>query len=313
MQKEISTHRLEDRIVVMVSDNASKDETPSIVSGFAGSFRHFVSYRQDENMGFDGNCRFLYAHADTQYVWFMADDDMPLEGSLSRIVDVVGTLGPDVLLFSFIQPPGTRIRQFDYPEPVRSIEDPVEAIVHVLRYPKVSIFVLRKVDFSDAERQELDKNLGGGWYYLSLAFSVLESSHHLRLAAISEPLAACDEDYTTIAWVPTPFLNLDKPLQHPYVLKHRPELEKRFPHLIRFFSEEGYYNAILCSFAAKSGSLTPECAEDYDEFIKALDFRAVKLLKRPRSLLQFIALKCRIAGLWPYIRPAVRRVRTLFI
>jgi glycosyltransferase involved in cell wall biosynthesis len=313
LQKEIIAHRLEERIVVIVSDNASKDETPSTASGFAGSFRHFVSYRQDENIGFDGNCRFLYAHADTRYVWFMADDDMPLAGALPRVVDVVETLGPDVLLFSFIQPPGSEVRQFDYSEPVRVVTDPVDAIDHVLRYTKISIYVLRKINFNPMQWKELNSNVGGGWFYISLAFSVLEASENILLAVISEPLAACDEDYSTIAWVPTPFLNLDQPVKHSFVLKHRMEIIRRYPKLLKFYNHsEGYYNAILCSFAAKSGSLLPEHVEEYDKFIKELDWRLMILLRRPRSLIQFIALKLRIANYWPHIRLVTRRLKESF-
>lgn len=314
IKDEVEAYQLGNLVNVYVSDNASTDDTEKLAREFRGNRLDVHYFRQSENVGFDRNLRFLYQKAESEYVWFMADDDLPLKGAIANIARTIETHDPDVLLFSFIQPPGSKNRQFDYSDPIHIVTDPVDAIEHVLRYTKLSIFVLRNIAFSEIQWQELDRNIGGWWYYLSLAFSVLESSRHLCLVVLSDPLAACDEDYTTIAWDPTPFLNLDKPVQHPFVMKHRPEVMKRFPDLLRFFDEDGYYNAILCSFAAKSGSITPEStADDYDEFIKALDFRAVKLLKRPRSLLQFIALKCRIAGLWPHIRPAVRRVKTLLL
>lgn len=303
---EILTSQLQDRVAVIVSDNASTDTTPAAVSGFLNSNINIKYYRQPENLGFDGNIKFLYTKAETSYVWFMADDDLPLKSAIAKVVKTLEMYNPDVLLFSFIQPPGSAVKQFDYPEPVRLVSAPISVIEHVLRYTKISIFVTRKISFNSSQWQALDENLGDGWYYISLAFSVIEASPKLQLAIISEPLATCDEDYFTITTSPEGLLRMDRAVHHPFVLKY-------IPGLLKFYKDKGYYTAIQFAFAVKCGSLLAEYTEEYDKFIKDLECRICTLLRRPRSLLQFIALKLHIARLWPRIRPVVRWIQPLSV
>lgn len=295
IESEISNLDIKTQIQLLVSDNASTDDTHKILSEYSTAQCKFNHFCQTQNMGFDGNIRFLYDNAQTDYVWYIADDDIPLPGSISTIYQILQDKNPDVLLFSFIQPPESTVRQFDYPEPIYLVRDPVVAIAHVLRYGKLSIFVMRKINFHNYQWRTLDENIGSGWYYISLAFSVLEASQDLLLAIVSEPLATCDEDYTSISYTPFPLLNMDKMVQHTFVMKHQSNLPK-------LYEFEGYCQAIQFAFAAKVGSLSPEYPEEYDKFIKELECKISILLKRPRSLFQFIALKLCITSLWPKIR-----------
>ena len=296
VRDEIVVSHLQERVCVVVSDNASADSTPCIVSQFANCGFGLTYHRQPDNLGFDGNLRFLYTHSNSRHVWFLADDDVPLPGAVSRIVAALQRHDPDVLLFSFVQPPGCTTRQFDYPEPLRLVVDPVTSIECVLRCTKVSIYVLRRPAFHDAEWRQLDGTLGDGWYYISLALAVLARSTDLRVALISEPLAGCDNDFRTLAYVPSMFLRLHHSLEHPFVLRH-------CPGLVKSYYERGYYEAIQFCFAAKTNRLRPEDPGDYDRFIKGLPFRGGVLVRRPRSLLQFMALKLGISGLWLRMKP----------
>ena len=304
IQEEIAASNLEKEVCVLVSDNASTDQTPEVAREFMKADFDVAYNRHPVNVELDGNLRSLYTLATTPYIWFMADDDLPLKGAIRKLVDALREYSPDVLLSSFNQPPGSTVRQFNYPEPVRLVSDPVSAIEHIFRYTKVSIFVLRKVDFDDSQWRVLDGNLGDGWYYISLALSVLEASASLRLAAVSEPLATCDDDYIVIAYTPTPLLYMEKAAHHPFILHHS-------PNLVKFYHDYGYYQAIQFSFAAKSGGLLPAHPQEYDEFIANLDWRILALLRHPRSLFQFAALKLHIASLWSDARPFVRWIRQI--
>ena len=302
IKDEIFSSWLQDQVAVIVSNNASTDKTHSAVSEFLNYGLNLKYYRQPENLGFDGNLRFLYMQAVTEYVWFMADDDLPLKGAIAKIVNAIETNDPDVLLFSFIQPPGSTAKTFDFPETIRLITEAVQAIESVLHYRKVSIYVLRKILFGERQWRVLDENLGDGWYFIPLAFSTLEVSRNLRLAIISEPLATCDEDFLRLPWTPEMFLRMDKMVQHPFVLKKCPNLSK-------LYWERGYLSAIQFSFAAKVGSVFPESPDEYDKFIKRLEWRIPVLLKAPRSFLQLIVLKLKVAWLWPKIKCIAKKIR----
>lgn len=302
IKEEIFSSRLQNQVAVIVSNNASTDKTHSAVSEFLNCGINLEYYRQTENLGFDGNLRFLYMQASTEYVWFMADDDLPLKGAISKVVKTLETYNPDVLLFSFIQPPGSTAKTFDFPETVRLITKPITAIESVIKYPKLSIYVLRKINFDELEQLKLNETVGDGWYFIPLAFSVLGASSNLKLAIISEPLATCDENFFRIAGVPEAFLCMDKMVRHSFVLVHIPNLPK-------LYCERGYYIAIQFAFAAKVGAHLPESPEEYDKFIKRLEWRIPVLLKAPRFFLQLIALKLQIAWLWPKIKYIVKKVK----
>lgn len=302
LQEEILRCHLYDRVIVAVSDNCSTDQTESVVASFDGSSMNIKYYRQPRNVGFDRNIRFLYEHAGASYTWFIADDDFPFPGALAKIVGVVESHDPDVMLFSFVQPPGSTVKQFDYPEAVWMITAPVSAIHHIVRYPKLSIFVIRVIWFDEQHRTVLGKFLDAGWFFISLAFSVLQYSKRLKLAIISEALASCDEDYNIIAYTPAALLRLETMMEHPYVLSNQSMVD--FP-----WRDYGYCAAIQFAFAVKSGGLQAQNPHEYDKFIKNMKSRSMVLLKNRRSLLQFLALKFGLAGQWPKIKPLVRWMR----
>ena len=300
IREEILSSRLQDQVAFIVSNNASTDETDSVVSEYLTCGLNLEYHSQQENLGFDGNCKFLYMQASTKYVWFMADDDFPLKGAIAKVVETLEMYDPDVLLFSFNQPPGSTLRQFDYPEDVKLITDPVSTIEHVLRYTKVSIFIIRKIGFDSFQWLVLDRDLGNGWTYISLAFSVLETSSNQKIAIVSDFLATCDDDYSVIMTDPYNVLNMRKAVDHPFVRKHNPSL-------LELYEDKGYYAAIQYAFSVRTGSLVPEKPNEYDEFINDLDCRICVLFRCPRSMLQFMALKLRLTWLWPVIRPLFRR------
>ena len=288
LQDEIVTSCLQEQIDVLISDNASIDDTSSIAYEFTDSNFSLEYYRQPENLGFDGNLRFLYTQSRTKFVWFLADDDIPLPGSLSRIVRTLEENQLDILLFGFLQPSDRRDRVFNFPQPLHIVDNPAEAIELVLRYGKVSIYVLRKVVFSASELTVLDEFFGDEFYFLSLAFSVLETSPDLSLGIISEPLAKCDEDWMILNSLPMPgMLNEVHVIEHPFVKKHCPDLSDSF-------RNEMYYTTINFSYLIKTGFLIIPDTVENDRFIHNLEWKIFLLLKRPRVLFEFFALKSRI-------------------
>jgi glycosyltransferase involved in cell wall biosynthesis len=283
LRDEIIKNQLSNKVLISISDNSENYLTRDAYMNFDRSQILSKYHKQEMNIGFDRNLVFLYNQCETPFNWFISDDDYPLEGSLSKIVSGILSNNPDVLLFSFIQPPGSKARHFNYKSDIHVINNDKLAIEAVLSLPKLSIYVMRKINLSNNQHEIIVKSLGQGWIFLTLAICVLENSLIPKVAIISEPLATADEDYTHI-WVPTPFLHEHKIAQHPYIVKKLPNLEKQM-------KIQGYLNCISFSWALKKGVLTLDDDKGLDVFIKNLEWRFPILFRHPKTLIQFLLMK----------------------
>src|SRR6202140_4224722 len=76
----------ERRVELIISDNASVDETPSVVQEFADRGLRFRYFRNPENIGPDANFLHCFEQARGKYVWLFSDDDLIVPGGLAKIL-----------------------------------------------------------------------------------------------------------------------------------------------------------------------------------------------------------------------------------
>jgi abequosyltransferase len=76
----------EPRVELIISDNASPDETPSVVQGFVDRGLPVRYIRNAEDIGPDANFLQCFEQARGKYVWIFSDDDLILPGALSKIL-----------------------------------------------------------------------------------------------------------------------------------------------------------------------------------------------------------------------------------
>ena len=69
---------------LVVSDNASTDETPDVVASFDDPRLEYV--RQPENLGLLGNHNWFLERVDTDYALILPDDDLVYPDLLERTV-----------------------------------------------------------------------------------------------------------------------------------------------------------------------------------------------------------------------------------
>jgi abequosyltransferase len=79
----------EDRVELVVSDNCSTDSTGEVVKRYIDKGYPVIYRRNPENIGSDNNFIKCFKEAMGKYVLLMGDDDILLEGSLSRILNVL--------------------------------------------------------------------------------------------------------------------------------------------------------------------------------------------------------------------------------
>jgi abequosyltransferase len=76
----------ESRIELIISDNASPDETPSVVQDFVARGLPVRYIRNTQNIGPDANFLQCFEQARGKYVWLFSDDDLIIPGALRKIL-----------------------------------------------------------------------------------------------------------------------------------------------------------------------------------------------------------------------------------
>jgi glycosyltransferase involved in cell wall biosynthesis len=78
---------VQNNVEILVSDNASSDDTRQVMQEFGNSIR---SYRQESDLGMVGNWNFLMRNAQGEFIKLMGDDDALLQGSLNKELRAIG-------------------------------------------------------------------------------------------------------------------------------------------------------------------------------------------------------------------------------
>lgn len=78
-----------DSVELLVCDNHADDETPEVVESMQRPGLPIRHVRHAENLGSDRNVAACHNLARGRYVWILGDDDLPLEGYLLRLLDLL--------------------------------------------------------------------------------------------------------------------------------------------------------------------------------------------------------------------------------
>lgn len=76
----------DNQIQLIVSDNCSTEKLYPCCEKYQIKGLKMIYYRQDTNIGPDGNFEWCFHHADGKYVWLLGSDDIPVKGFLRKLV-----------------------------------------------------------------------------------------------------------------------------------------------------------------------------------------------------------------------------------
>jgi abequosyltransferase len=88
---------LEEKVQIIVSDNASNDDTPSVCEKFQSQMPSAVVIRHENNVGAEENFCFCIEQAQSHFFWLIGDDDLPLPGVIEQTIEVLTIENPDLL------------------------------------------------------------------------------------------------------------------------------------------------------------------------------------------------------------------------
>jgi len=91
----------EQTLEIIVSDNASTDNTSEIVKRYVAMYPGIVFYiKNSKNIGYDRNVDNLFKAARGKYLWLLGDDDMLVPGALKKFFSISQQF-KDVAVFVF--------------------------------------------------------------------------------------------------------------------------------------------------------------------------------------------------------------------
>lgn len=82
-----SAEGYQEQIEILVSDNASADETMSVVSEYQNTYPWIRYHRNDENIGGERNFYAAAGMASGEYVWIFGDDDKMTGDAIGVVID----------------------------------------------------------------------------------------------------------------------------------------------------------------------------------------------------------------------------------
>ena len=78
-----------ENVEIVISDNASEDDTESVVERYQKIFPRIFYHRQPQNMGIDYNLLKVVELAHGEYCWLFSSDDVMKPGAISKILNVI--------------------------------------------------------------------------------------------------------------------------------------------------------------------------------------------------------------------------------
>ncbi len=98
LRKEIASLAQPDAVEVIVSDNASLDDTAQVVKRAIEGGQNLRYLRNAENIGSDRNIAQAFNEAIGRYVLIMGDDDVLVDGALRKLLNELSDTSPSVVL-----------------------------------------------------------------------------------------------------------------------------------------------------------------------------------------------------------------------
>jgi glycosyltransferase involved in cell wall biosynthesis len=203
------------KIELLISNNNSDDDTEIVVSSSKPKLEscgYKISYfLQAINTGLDGNTKFVFENAKGEYVWFFGDDDILFQEELVRLIEDIQNISPSVCLSSFIP-----LSYYDENNRVFSKNKvfslPHEAIPALVKFPKITMYVIKKEALKNKNYNDLI-NACKGKYYLFVVYAVLAYIEDGTVLVRAENIAREDEDSLQLRYSPTVFSGLYESLE----------------------------------------------------------------------------------------------------
>jgi len=168
----------ETRVELLISDNASPDDTPSVVAAFRQKGVALTYKRNETNIGADANFIQCYELAQGEYVWIFGDDDIIVPGGLREVMRRLETRRFDLL---YLHAKGFRDRYSAPTNPrfsrrIKVFSRAEDYALHAYAgLTFISGNIVRKAALEKLPHPDFSKMIGTNLAQLSWVFSLMRS------------------------------------------------------------------------------------------------------------------------------------------
>lgn len=97
LSRQINESGASETVEVVIADNASSDNTQSVINAYLPGNKNFSCIRHASNLGVDCNLISLLERASGKFLWFIGDDDLPVAGLLKHVTHQLHLMSPSLL------------------------------------------------------------------------------------------------------------------------------------------------------------------------------------------------------------------------
>jgi len=170
----------EPRVELIISDNCSPDDTPSVVEYFVDAGLRCRYIRNREDIGPDANFLQCYAIAGGKYVWIFSDDDVILPGTINTILRFLSGDDFDLVYMrplGFIKDPTER-GQIN-PQPRTKVLLDASAFVHAVGlngdFALISSIIVNKQNIDAVQHRPFEDGRDTNLIQLGWVFTALKN------------------------------------------------------------------------------------------------------------------------------------------
>jgi len=206
---DVSVDTMKMGIEILVANNASDDDTAVVAKSFENELTdkgYYFSYiERKKNVGLDGNMLNSYIESRGEYVWYFSDDDILLE-DINDVINDIKKFKPDVCISNFKEGEyNENNRIFKLNEPVLIEESINNAVSNIIKFPKISAYILKRKDISQHIKYIKEQD---GSYYLFVAIVILVFLECSKKLMLRRPIiAGSDESHINLRYSPRIFAN----------------------------------------------------------------------------------------------------------
>lgn len=180
----------EDRVEVIVSDNASTDRTSDVVKTYQQKGLPIRYLCNQENRGADFNILQCYEEATGHYAWIFSDDDLIAPKTLTRVLNILTSQKHDLICIRSRTFEGDCYEQRPFAPKCDLEFETAEALarhVHIF-FTFISGIIINKKRISSVEHPPFTSLLGTNLIQLGPLYTAL--NHHRTSLLIRDPLIA---------------------------------------------------------------------------------------------------------------------------